>query len=196
MRSIVTLLCALFFFPAAALGKPLYVSGYREVMVRTGPSLENKILAILKTGQEVSLVGEEGDYYSVTLPNGIKGYVLKNYMTEQVPAEARLQEIEQKTQQRIKELETQTQEQAKELIILREQRGRLEAAKQQAEAAAQQQTDLASRLQSQQSASASESQQRWFITGAGVLLTGLVLGWIWGATGRRNRRNGLSLSRF
>src|SRR5881397_3995435 len=147
MRLIVTLLCALCLFPSVVLGKSLYVSGYREIMLRTGPSLQHKILAILKTGQEVSLTSEEGDYYIVALPNGTKGYVLKTYLTDQVPAATRLQELEPQTQQRIKELEAKTQEQEKELAALREERTQLEAAKQQAEITTTLQTGHTSQLQ-------------------------------------------------
>ncbi len=196
MWPIIATLCVVLLYPASVLGKSLYVSGYREVMVRTGPSLENKILAILKTGQEVSLIGEDGDDNLVSTPSGTRGYVLKNYMTEQMPAETRLQEIEQRTQQRIRELEQQTEKQEQELLALREECNQQAAAKRQAEATANQQAELASQLQAQQDATANSNQQRWFITGAGVLLTGLIIGRVWGASVRRTRRNGLSLGRL
>lgn len=196
MWLLIAALCAVVLSPTGSWGKSLYVSGYREIMLRTGPSQENKILAILKTGQEVSVEGEEGDYYLVTAPSGTKGYVLKTYMTDQPQAETRLKEIEGKTQQRIKELEALTEQQGKELAVLREERAQLETAKNQAEATASEQSERAAKLQTEQRASESENQQGWFVAGAGVLLTGLVLGWIWGASGRRGRRAGLSLDRL
>jgi SH3 domain protein len=196
MRPTILLLCGVLCFPTLALGKSLYVSGYREVLLRTGPSLENKILVILKTGEEVSVLGEEGGYYLVATPNGRRGYVLKTYMTDQRPAEARLQEIEQQSQERIQALEAKTQEQEQELTTLREERAQLLTAKQQAETTANEQTELVSQLQAQQDTTTSERERGWFIAGAGVLLTGLLLGWMWGRTGRRNRKSGLSLERF
>ena len=195
MRLIVTLLCALCLIPSVVLGKSLYVSGYREIMLRTGPSLQHKILAILKTGQEVSLTSEEGDYYIVALPNGTKGYVLKTYLTDQVPAETRLQELEPQTQQRIKELEAKTQEQEKELAALREERTQLlESAKQQAEVTTSLQPEHALPLQTPQGTTEHDGELQWFITGAGVLFAGWLLGRMTG--GRRNRHNGLSLGRL
>jgi SH3 domain protein len=197
MQSIVIALYVLFLFPAIALGKSLYVrDNTNEALVRTGPSLANKILVILKPGQEVSLVGEEEDYYVVTTQSGTQGYVLKYLMTDQSPAEARLRELEQKTQQRIKELEAQTQAQEKELAALRGERAQLEAARKQAEAKAGEQTGLVAQLQAQQSALEREEALRWFLSGAGVLLLGVIVGRLWGAAGRRNRRNGLSIGRF
>jgi SH3 domain protein len=207
MRSIVAALCALVLFPAVGLGKSLYVKDTSEALLRAGPSLANKILVILKPGQEVSLVREEGDYYVVATPKGTRGYVLKYLMTDRNSAAAqsqepeektqqRIQELEQKTQQRIQELETQTQEQEKELVALREERGRLEDAKKQAEVMASRQAELVSQLQTHQSTAQSQEAIHWFLSGAGVLLTGVVLGWIWGARGRRTRRSALRLGRF
>jgi SH3 domain protein len=196
MRPTILWLGILLLIPTGAFGKTLYVSGYREVLLRTGPSLENKILAILKTGQAVSMVGEQGSYYVVETPDGKRGYVLKTYMTDQMPAETRLQEIERKTQERIQELEAKTQAQEKELLALRAEHATLLAAKQQAEVTASRQTALVSQLQAQQDATASERERGWFVAGAGVLLTGVLLGWMWGRTGHRSRKRGLSLERF
>jgi Flp pilus assembly protein TadB len=117
-------------------------------------------------------------------------------MTDQSSAEVRLQELEQKTQQRIQELETQAQEQVKEMTALREEHDRLEDARKQAESLAEKQTELVSQLQAQQGATQSQEALRWFLSGAGVLLAGILLGWIWGARGRRSRRSGLNIDRF
>jgi SH3 domain protein len=224
MRSIVTLLSVVLLFPVVVLGKSLYVKDTtNEALVRTGPSLTNRILVILKPGQEVSLEKEEGDYYVVTTPNGVQGYVLKYLMTDKSSAGTHLREVEpkaeshaeiepkapqntepeQKTQQRILELETKTQEQEKELTALREERGRLEAAKKQAEVAAKQaevtarqQAELASRVQEQQSAVQGSEARLWFLAGAGVLLVGVFLGRVWGAGFRRQRQSNLRLNRW
>jgi len=218
MWIIIAALCGLMLFPTVGLGKSLYVKDTREALVRSGPSLSNKILVILKPGQEVSLVKEEGDYYVVATPKGTRGYVLKYLMTDENSAGARPQEREQKTQQRvqeleqktqqrvqeldqetqqkIQELETRAQEQEKELIALREERGRLEDAKKQAEGVASQQAELVFQLQAQQRAAQSQETLRWFLSGAGVLFAGMLLGRLWGARGRGTRRSGLSLNRL
>ncbi|MBI3800154.1 MAG: TIGR04211 family SH3 domain-containing protein [Deltaproteobacteria bacterium] len=215
MWVIIAALCGLMLFPAVGLGKSLYVKATSEALLRAGPSLSNKILVILKPGQEVALVKEEGDYYVVATPNGTQGYVLKYLMTDQSSKGARpqepgpktqqrsqeleqqtqqkIQELEQQTQQKIQELETRSQEQEKELIALREERGRLEDAKKQAEGVASQQAQLVSQLQTQQRTAQSQETIRWFLAGAGVLFAGMLLGRLWGAG---TRRSGLSLNRF
>jgi SH3 domain protein len=219
MWLIVATLCGLLLFPAVGLGKSLYVKDKREALLRTGPSLSNKILVILKPGQEVSLVKEEGDYYVVSTPNGTQGYVLKYLLTDQSSTAARgvappqepepqtqqrnpdleqqpqqrNPDLEQQPQQRIHDLETRAQEQEKELLTLREERDRLAEAKKQAEGVASQQAELVSQLQAQQQTVQSQDSIRWFLSGAGVLLTGMLLGWLWGARGRRSN---LRFSRF
>jgi SH3 domain protein len=219
MWLIIATLCGLLLFPAVGLGKSLYVKDKREALLRTGPSLSNKILVILKPGQEVSLVKEEGDYYVVSTPNGTQGYVLKYLLTDQSSTAARgvappqepepqtqqrnpdleqqpqqrNPDLEQQPQQRIHDLETRAQEQEKELLTLREERDRLAEAKKQAEGVASQQAELVSQLQAQQRTAQSQDSIRWFLSGAGVLLTGMFLGWLWGARGRRSN---LRFSRF
>jgi SH3 domain protein len=188
------LLCVVFLFPALAFGKLLYVrENTKEVLVRTGPSTDNKIISVLKSGQEVALVAEEEDYYLVTTPGGSRGYVLKYQMTDQSPAEKRLQEFEQRTQQKIKELEDQTQTQEKELVTLREERQKLEAARKQADEKALQHADMVAQLQAQQSVRENEEAIHWFLAGAGVLLTGVLFGRLWGGAARKGKRTGLAL---
>ncbi len=212
MRRLSAFLSLFILIPNVAFAKSLYVrDNTNEALVRTGPSLANKILVILKPGQEVALEREEGDYYVVTTPNGVRWYVLKHLLTDQSAAEThpreaeqktqsaaetRLREAEQKTQQRIAELEARTQEQEKALTTLREERDQLEAAKKKAEAAASRQAELAAQLQTQQGAVQGAEARLWFLSGAGVLLVGFVLGWMWGASSRRSHRSGLSLDRF
>jgi SH3 domain protein len=182
------------FLPAIAFGKSLYVrDNAKETLVRTGPSTENKIISILKSGQEVTLVGEQENYYLVTTPGGSRGYVLKYQMTEQSPAEKRIQEIEQRSEQRIQELEAQTQTQQRELTTLREERAQLDTARIEAEERARQHADMVAQLQAQQSARESEEALRWFLAGAGVLLLGVLFGRLWGGAARKNKRGGLTL---
>ena len=196
MRSVVVLLLVVVLFPAVALAKSVYVSGYREVAVRTTADGNGDIMVTLKTGDEVSLAGNTGDYYLVTLPSGSRGYVPKSAMTEQEPAEVRLQKLDQKTQQQIKELQAKTEEQERQLATLRQDRGQIESARKQAETKANEQAKRATELQVQQEAAVHETNIRWFFAGVIVAFAGVILGLVWGSVIRRNKRTGLSFSRF
>jgi SH3 domain protein len=193
-RTSLILLLAILACPTVVLSKSLYVrDSTSEALVRTGPTVENKILAVLKPGQEVTLVGEEEDHYIVVTPGGARGYVLKYQMTDQSPAEKRLQDLEQRTQQKIKELEDKTQAQEKELITLREERKQIETARKQAEEKALHHADMVAQLQAQQSARENEEALHWFLAGAGVLLIGVLFGRLWGGAARKGKRTGLAL---
>ena len=75
MRSVIDLLSVMVFFPGVVFAKSLYVSGYREVDVRTTPDSEGAVMVTLKTGDEVTLVNSTGEYHLVSLPGGSRGYV-------------------------------------------------------------------------------------------------------------------------
>jgi len=194
IRISIPLLCAMLIIPALVFAKSLYVrDNVEEVLVRTGPSIENKIISILKSGQEVTLVGEQETYYVVVTPGGSRGYVLKYQMTDQSPVEKRVQEIEQRAQQKIQALETRTKTQEQELTALRVERESLETARREAEEQASQRAETIAQLQAQQSAKESEEALQWFLAGAGVLLIGMLFGRLWGGAARKSRRSGLTL---
>jgi SH3 domain protein len=188
------LLLAILLCPTVVFGKALYVrDNTSEALVRTGPTVENKIIAVLKPGQEVVLVAEEDDHYLVLTPSGARGYVLKYQMTDQSPAEKRLQDFEQRTQQKMKELEDKTQTQEKELITLRDERKQIEAARKEAEEKALHHADMVAQLQAQQSAKENEEALHWFLAGAGVLLVGVLFGRLWGGAAKKGKRASLAL---
>ena len=196
MRSVIALFCVMVFFPGVVFAKSLYVSGYREVGVRTSPDADGEVMVTLKTGDEVTLVNSTGEYYLVTLPSGSRGYVQKSAMTEQEPAEVRLQKLDQKTQQQIKELQAKTEEQDRQLATLRQDRGQIDNARKQAETKANEQAKRAAELQTQQDAIVRDFYIQWFLAGAGVLGAGFLLGWVWRGIVQRSRRTGLSFGRF
>lgn len=185
MRKLPILLVLVLLFPNFCQAQDLYVSDYREVMVRTGPSLRNKIIAVLKTGDAVTLIrGAEGDYYFVTLPDGREGYILKGYVTEQIPPA-----------HQVRLLEDQVAKQNQELARLREENTLLQATREdiqqnEAEYTAQIQTLTLERNQLRRDASVSS-----FLAGAGVLLIGWLLGWTRLRLRRKSQpRLGLNLS--
>jgi len=185
MRKLPILLVLVLLFPTASQAQDLYVSGYREVMIRTGPSLRNKIIAVLKTGDAMTSIREaEGDYYLVALPDGREGYILKGYVTEQIPPAHQVQL-----------LEDQVAKQSQELARLREENTLLQAAQEEiqqneAEHTAQIQTLTLERNQLRRDASVSS-----FLAGAGILLIGWLLGWTRLRLRRKSQhRLGLNLS--
>jgi SH3 domain protein len=141
---------------------------------------------MLKTGQAMTLIREEGDYYLVSLTNGRRGYVLKSYLTDEAPAEHHLQAVQENAQKQVKMLEEHVQRQAEELEQLRQENARLaEMASAQAERESAAQAEL-------QQLQAERGHLSWFLAGAGVLFLGWLLGWTRVGLWRKTRRQGLT----
>ncbi len=153
--------------------QPAYISGYREVMLRTGPSVEHRILAVLRTGNELEIIGEDADYNFVSLPDGRQGYVLKSFLTTEAPPQRRLEELNEM-------VETQ----AAELEQLRNENQDLMARNDKLANDNEGDRRLLQRLQQERANIQRDERVWWFISGAGVLL----VGWLMGMTRVRLRR--------
>ncbi len=80
------LIFSLFAIPAISHAKRAYVSDETvEINVRTGPSLQNKIIALLKVGDPVDMISEESGWAKVRLPDGREGWTLKKYLMNRLP---------------------------------------------------------------------------------------------------------------
>jgi len=79
---------ALFFFwmPCFAPAETMYINDNLEVMVRGGKGVEFKILAIKKAHEPLEVLKTEDDYCYVRTENGIEGWVLRRYLTREIPA--------------------------------------------------------------------------------------------------------------
>ena len=185
MRKLPILTVLVLFFPTFCPAQDLYVSGYRELMLRTGPSLANKIVAVLKTGDAVTLIREaEEDYYLVALPDGRQGYVAKAYLTEQIPSAHQVQL-----------LEAQVTKQNQELARLREENTLLQAAQEEIQRNEAEHTTRIQTLTLERNQLRRDTSVSSFLAGAGVLLIGWLLGWTRLRLRRKSqRRPGLNLS--
>lgn len=181
----VILVVLILLVPTVSRAQDLYVSDYREVMVRTGPSLRNKIIAVLKTGDAVTLIREaEEDYYLVALPDGREGYMLKGYVTEQIPPA-----------HRVRLLEDQVAKQNQELTRLREENSLLQATLEETQRNAAERETHIQTLTLERNQHRSDTRISSFLAGAGVLLIGWLLGWTRLRLRRKSqRRPGLNFS--
>ncbi len=176
--------CGLLFslLPTLTQAKDFYVSGHREIQVRTGPGDQSNAFATLKTGQKMQRVSQEGDYYLVKIPDGRRGYVLKKNLTDETPPEYRLGELEAKVKQQVEEIKQ----------LRQENNGLIEAADVQTRREAEVKTEL-EQLQAGRSNIQRDRNLTWFLAGAGVLLVGWLIGWRFRLRGK-SRYQGLSLS--
>ena len=209
-RSVFVGIC-LMFFSAIVYAETMYVADTIKLTVRSGPSTENKILAVIESGQQLEMLKPGDEWSYVKLANGKVGYVLTRYLTPYAPSSVKLEQLEAKhkevTQQAASLLEENSQlknenktlnssvdAQEKELTKLRNDYDKLKAEsaeylqlKSKYEKAAAQlaeQTKRANKLDEELGKTEINQYIKWFLAGSGVLVVGFIIGF----SARRQRR--------
>jgi SH3 domain protein len=195
-----------------------YVTDSLRITLRTGPSVDNKIIGILKSGDVVQVLNTQDDWSYISLSQedeGEKeGWVLSRYLMSREPwvvlAEALREEnttlrdrmalLESRLGEAIRKEQALSEEGAQKAKDLEEIKGEYETLKEGAEGYLQlQATHRATkaeletarkevqRLTDQNERLRSSQMNRWFATGALVLLCGLLIGLMIGRQQRRRR---------
>lgn len=215
MRILLTALCLL--VAAAASAETRYVDDKLVITLRTGQGTTYQILKTLPSGTPMELLQDEGKYSQVRTSDGMEGWVLSQYLTDTPIARDRLARAEQQLQnlqQEKQRLQQQLRETGQERDSARREYNELSGKtdKLQAEldqlrkvaaqpiALSQENNQLKEELDRLQKEShlidmeneqlKSQSERNWFITGAGVLSGGILLGLILPML-RRKKRNGM-----
>jgi SH3 domain protein len=195
-----------------------YVTDSFKITMRTGPSVENKIIAMLSSGQLVEVLDSQGDWSLVSpLQNGQsskEGWVLSRYLMTRQPWERQATSVTKENTQlkekltalekefreavrREKELDINLTETAKYLAKLKKEHESLKKGaagylKLKATNRATQsklkttQKELEGLTEKYESLRSSE-RNKWFATGAGVLLFGLIVGLVLGRQQKKRR---------
>jgi SH3 domain protein len=209
------LLLLLCLFSASAYAKTMYVTDMLKLTLRTGPSIENKILAVIDSGQVMEVLEFGEEWTRVRLPGGKEGWVLSRYLTSDETNNLKLERLEAKhknlmiqaaelleennrLQAENKELNAGFEANQKELI---EARTDYEALKAEAseflslkvkyESAASQlaeQTAKVQKLEEELTRLEMSTYIKWFLAGSGVLILGFLIGI---STRRQHRRPAL-----
>jgi len=77
-------------------GQTVYVTDQFEITMRTGPTVQNKIIAMLATGTALHIIREEGDWLLVQSPTGIEGWILKRYVSPETPKSLVIEGLQKK----------------------------------------------------------------------------------------------------
>ncbi len=80
---------------ATAAAESKYVADKFELLLRVGPGIDRKILALIPGGEQVTIVNA-GDEWSEVAYNGKQGYVLTRYLTDQLPTSVVLERLQQR----------------------------------------------------------------------------------------------------
>ncbi|MDD4071695.1 MAG: TIGR04211 family SH3 domain-containing protein [Desulfobacterales bacterium] len=203
MKYFLLAMCFLTAFISHAHADTMYISDIREITMRTGRGLDHKIIALLKSGQQVDLIESGKDWSKVSLGTGNEGWVLSRYLSSEIPDSLTLKNLQEKhagLQSRASVLASENTElkQANKTLIddlskigkeLDQTRTDYEALKKESAQflelkSEHEQTTIQLSEQSQK-VETYESELiklklsrniKWFLTGAGVLLAGFIIG--------------------
>ena len=156
--------------------KTFYVSDTElKANVRTGSDFDRRIIAMLPSGVQVTLITEEGGWAEVALKDGRRGWILKRYLSDRPGWRVTAQKLATENQS----LQQQVSNLAHNHQTVLQEKTKLE-------------TDLGDKSQKlKELRKANDNMKtsynlRWFLGGAGVLLTGWILGF-WMGRMRRHR---------
>jgi SH3 domain protein len=192
-----------------------FVTDNVKLTVRTGPSVENKIIAVIETGTTVDVITPGENWSLVRIPDGKEGYVLSRYLVANPPSVIQLERLRSRHQELTAEaetlreenrlLKTETQQLRSELTTLqqdvnqtdsefealkRESAGFLELKAKYDQAASElsEKTGRVEKLEKELGQLEISQYIRWFLAGSGVLLVGFILGF---SVKRQRRRSSL-----
>lgn len=77
-----------------ATAQTFYVADRLQIGLHTQAKLDSTILELLPTGSELELIGRSGPLVKVRTSTGLEGWVDGNYISEEQPAQARVQSME------------------------------------------------------------------------------------------------------
>jgi len=186
-------------------GSRAYVTDRLEVQMRSGGSLQHKILKMVQSGTGLTILEEDqGNGYSlVTLDSGEQGWILSRYLTAQPVARTQIEESQRKSSDLLEEnrslksevatlraskdgLDKSSQELSSELTKLNTElisirQASANAIQIQAERDQLQETVIKLQrdidtLRRENKAKEADVKQDWFLIGAGVLFGGMLLG--------------------
>ena len=86
----------LVFVTAPVQAQSMYVSEIVEITLRTGPGIDHKVIAMVKSGQTLMVLEPGSEWTKVRLANEKEGYILSRFLTEKKPNDLLLDELKKK----------------------------------------------------------------------------------------------------
>ena len=209
------LLLILCLFATAIHAETMYISDLLRITLRSGPSAENKILAVLESGQTVEVLTPGDEWTQVRQDNGKEGWVLSRYLTATPTHNLRLERLQSKHKNLMTQAATlleennqlkaeskklsaqydttqrQMQKTSAEYETLKSEAAEfltLKADYERAAAELIEQTKKAKALDEQVSRMEMNYAIKWFLAGSAVLIVGFIIGF---STKRQRRRPSL-----
>jgi SH3 domain protein len=94
-RFFLTGICV-FLLSVSAYAKDVYVTDILTATFRTGPGNDHKILRMVRSGEKLEVIEEQEAWSHVRLSNGTEGWMLNQWLTEDVPKAIQLDALNKK----------------------------------------------------------------------------------------------------
>jgi SH3 domain protein len=186
-------------FTSPLFAEESYVAGITKITMRTGPGVENKIVAMLSSGDKLEIIKYQWDWSQVKTDQGKTGWVLSRFLTREVPDVFEIQRLKQENLEltaRLDALEAENKMLTGKntaLVSIQEKYEKLEhesanflkldANYQKIIGQYKAQKEQIKTLEN----SLTKDQKLWFLAGAGVFILGL----LFGLSTRKKKRNRL-----
>lgn len=192
-----------------------YISDDLSVAVRTGTTLQHRILRFVRSGTPVSILESDGDYVRIRIPDGTEGWTETHHLSNTPHARVSLERVERRLEQlaeqrseieealRIARHEQEEEAQAasvlaervqsleEELVSLREMAARpleLTRENQALQEALQRERAIVARLTEENDDLRDKTIRDWFLAGGGVAMGSLILGLLLSRVSFRRKR--------
>ena len=196
-------LIGMLILPAASRAETVYVSEDFEITMRTGPSTDNKIISLVKSGNALDLLQKGEEWSMVRIPNGKEGWVLNRYITTSQPSALVLERVRKDydvlaakfkdLKERLAQLDAQKKTTDAELTQSRRNLDELGAAYETLKKGSsgflelqQRHKEMTAELEAEKTRSAKLDEEnlqmkrsriiQWVLTGAGIMLIGFFIG--------------------
>jgi len=183
----------------SALAGTVYVKGVMQITMRTDPGVENKVVAMVDSGDTLEILQRNDEWSRVRNAKGKEGWVLTRYLTSEMPVVLLFEGLKKKNAElsealellkaenlRLSATEPKLQELEKSYSLLKNEAANfLDLKKRYDEVTMgfKEQQERISLLEK----SLGKEDIKWFMGGAGVLLLGIMLGMV----ARKKKRNSL-----
>jgi SH3 domain protein len=179
-RLIIPIALGLSIIPQASWATKVYVTDSFKVTLRTGPSIENRVIAIPSSGQSVEVLDSHGDWSHVRLlgpgASNKEGWMLSRFLVTRLPWETQARSLREENirlKERLARIERRLHEAA-------DREGAIRPTLEAAHKDIQRLTEETEKLRSSQ-------RNKWFAMGALILLCGLLIGLVIGRQEKKRR---------
>jgi len=183
----------------SAMAGTIYVKGVMQITMRTSPGVENKVVAMVESGDTLEILERNDEWSRVRNTKGKEGWVLTRYLTSEMPVVLLFEGLKKKNAEisgamellkaenaRLSATEAKLQELEKSYSLLKNEAANFLDLKKRYDEVTRgfkEQQERISLLEK----SLGKEDIKWFMGGAGVLLLGIMLGMV----ARKKKRNSL-----